>query len=117
MYSVHKHEAQKLNLPGRDVYAFIGGSRMPSERMTVGFTEVAPETEMTPHVHDDKEEIIFVIEGNGEAVVGDSTEKLEPYTAVLFPIGVSHVVKNFGKTPMRFVFMFNPPNDFGGALS
>jgi mannose-6-phosphate isomerase-like protein (cupin superfamily) len=70
---------------------------------------------MQPHTHDDKEEIIFVTDGYGEAVVGGSVEPLEANTAVVFPIGVEHVVKNRGKNPLRFVFMFNPPNDFGNV--
>lgn len=113
MYSVRKSESKLLDLPGRDVRVFIGTENLDSDHMTVGLTEVAPETEMTPHTHDDMEEIIFIIEGQGEAIVGDSVEKLEPFTAVKFPIGLSHVVKNQSKEIMRFVFCFNPPNDFG----
>lgn len=112
MYSIHKSEAKTLDLPGRFVHVFIGMDRLQSDRMTVGLTEVHPETAMAPHTHDDKEEIIFVIDGFGEAVVGDSVEKLEPNTAVVFPIGVEHTVKNKGRNPLRFVFMFSPPNDF-----
>jgi len=117
MYSVRKAEAKLLDLPGRDVRVFIGTgpafTNVSSDHLTVGLTEVGPEVSMTPHVHDDKEEIIFIVEGEGEAVVGDSVEKLEPFTAVKFPIGVTHVVKNTSKKTMRFVFCFNPPNSFG----
>jgi len=112
MYSIHKSDAKTLDLPGRFVHIFIGMDRLQSERMTVGLTEVHPETEMAAHTHDDKEEIIFVTDGYGEAIVGGSVEKLEPDTAVIFPIGVEHKVKNLGKNPLRFVFMFNPINDF-----
>lgn len=113
MYSIHKSEARMLDLPGRTVNVFVGCDKLQSDRMTVGLTEVPPETDMTPHVHEDKEEIIFVIEGYGEADVGGSLEKLEPYTAVVFPIGVTHVVRNKGRNPLKFVFMFNPTNNFG----
>ena len=112
MYSIHKSDAHSLDLPGRFVHVFVGMDKLESERMTVGLTEVHPETEMQPHTHEDKEEIIFVIDGYGEAVVGESVEKLEANTAVVFPIGLEHVVKNRGKNPLRFVFMFNPPNSF-----
>jgi len=112
MYSIHKSDARMLDLPGRIVNVFVGGGKLSSERMTVGLTEVNPETSMPPHTHSDMEEIIFVIEGYGEADVGGSIERLEPNTAVVFPIGVPHVVRNKSRNPMRFVFMFNPPNDF-----
>lgn len=115
MYSIHKSEAKKLDLKGRDVTVFVGCDKLKSDRMTVGLTEVAPMVSMTPHVHADKEEIIFILEGYGEAQVGDSLEKLEPYTAVVFPIGVPHVVRNLSRNTLKFVFMFNPTNDFADA--
>ncbi len=115
MYSIRKPEAKKLDLPGRIVRVFIGTEKLSSDRMTIGMTEVPPESSMTAHTHEDMEEIIFVVDGHGEAIVGDSVEKLEPNTAVLFPLGVSHVVKNTSKDVMKFVFCFNPPNNFGKA--
>jgi len=112
MYSLHKSEAKVLDMPARTINIFVGSDRLSSERMTVGLAEVHPETAMPSHVHEDMEEIIFVTDGYGEVDVGGSVEKLEPYTAVLFPIGVPHVVTNKGRNPLKFVFIFNPPNDF-----
>ena len=117
MYTVDKSKAKLLDLPGRDVRVFIGPNNkftdVKSNHLTIGLTEVPPETSMTPHSHDDMEEIIFIIKGEGEVTVGDSTEPLKPLTAVKFPIGVSHVVNNTSKEVMQFVFCFNPTNDFG----
>ena len=112
---VYREQSKELDLPGRTVRVFIGTEKLSSDRMTIGMTEVPPESSMTAHTHEDMEEIIFVVEGHGEAIVGDSVEKLEPNTAVLFPLGVSHVVKNTSKDVMKFVFCFNPPNNFGKA--
>lgn len=113
MYSARKSESKLLDLPGREVRVYVGTDFLYSDHMTMGMTEVPPESSMTPHTHDDKEEIIFVVQGTGESIVGESVEKLEPNTAVVFPIGVEHVVKNTSKEPMKFVFCFNPVNDFG----
>lgn len=115
MYSLPKSEAKVLDMPGRIINIFVGSEKLSSDRMTVGLTEVHPETAMASHVHEDMEEIIFVTEGHGEADVGGSIEKLEPNTAVVFPIGVPHVVVNKGSTPLMFVFIFNPPNDFSSV--
>jgi len=115
MYSIHKSEADKLSLVGRDVYVFIGSEKLKGENLTVGMTEVPPETAMKPHVHEDREEVIFIIEGTGEAIVGDSIEELRPETAVLFPIGVTHRVVNKSSGVLKFVFCFNPVNDFSGV--
>jgi mannose-6-phosphate isomerase-like protein (cupin superfamily) len=115
MYSVKYSESKRLDLPGRDVRVFIGADKVKSERMTVGLTEVPAHTAMTVHTHADMEEIIFVIQGFGKAIVGDSTERLEPNTAVIFPIGIPHQVFNESDVPLKFVFMFNPINDFSQA--
>ncbi|MFA7672138.1 MAG: cupin domain-containing protein, partial [Sphaerochaetaceae bacterium] len=60
--------------------------------------------------------IIFITKGTGVAIVGGSIEPLSPDTAVVFPVGVEHVVKNTGNETLEFVFMFNPVFDFGGLV-
>ena len=117
MHTVKINEAELMRLPKRDVRCFIGGEKMntpvKSDYMTMGMTEVPAETDMIPHTHEIEEEIIFIIEGIGEVTVGGVTETLEPYTAVKFPIGVEHQVRNTGNSAMKFVFMFSPVFNFG----
>ena len=115
MYSIHRSETKVLDMPGRIINIMVGSKKLSSERMTVGLTEVHPETTMAPHTHKDMEEIIYIIEGYGEANVGGSIEKLEPHTVVVFPIGVEHKISNKSRNPMRFVFVFSPPNDFSSV--
>jgi quercetin dioxygenase-like cupin family protein len=115
-YTVNYDEARKLNLIGRDVNIFIGiDTEVSSDHITMGLTEVPPHTAMDPHVHEDKEEIIYVIEGEGYSVVNDVKEKVEKYTAVLFPERITHQMVNDSDKTMKFVFMFNPVHDFAGA--
>lgn len=116
MYAVNKAHATVLDLPKRVVNVFIGGEAYKSDQMTMGKTVVEPHTNMDPHVHENEEEIIFVIKGSGEAIVGGVIEKMEPDTAVVFPKGVEHVVHNTGDTQLEFVFMFHPTFNFGGRI-
>jgi len=117
MYTVKRDQAELMQLPKRDVRCFIGPDKMntpvKSKHMTMGMTEVPAHVDMLPHLHDEEEEIIFIIEGTGEVTVGGVTETLEPFTAVKFPVTVEHQVRNTGDTVMKFVFMFNPPSTFG----
>jgi mannose-6-phosphate isomerase-like protein (cupin superfamily) len=112
MYTLHKSQGDRFDLPQRTVTVMVGPDKLKSENMTFGITEVAPETDMIPHTHDDGEEIIFILEGTGETTIGESTEKLEPDTVVVFPLYVEHQVRNTGKTPMKFAFCFNCVKDF-----
>ena len=117
MYTVKFDQAELLQLPKRHVRCYIGAEKMDtpvkSDRITMGMTEVPADTEMLPHTHDVEEEIIYVIEGTGEVTIGGVTETLEPLTAVIFPVGLEHQVKNTGDVPMKFVFMFSPVFNFG----
>lgn len=116
MYSINKDEATVLNLPKRVVNVFVGAKAYKSNHITMGKTIVEPHTFMDPHTHEKEEEIIFVTKGSGEAVVGGITEVLSPDTAVVFPVGVEHVVRNTGDDTLEFVFMFNPTFNFGGLV-
>ncbi len=116
MYSVTNDKATVLDLPKRTVRVFVGAQAYKSQHITMGKTVVEPHTYMDPHTHAEEEEIIFVTKGSGEAVVGGVTEPLSPDTAVVFPVGVEHVVRNTGDEPLEFVFMFNPTFNFGGLV-
>lgn len=119
MYAIHAKDGKLLDMPGRSVTAMIGGkggNLIPSNRITLGVTEVAPGTSMDPHVHIAKEEIVFVLEGEGEVRIGDVVEKMSPNVAVVFPEDVEHAVSNTGDKPLKFVFIFNPTHDFDGRI-
>ena len=116
MYSITSEQATRLELPKRVVNVFVGAAAYKSERITMGKTVVEPHVAMDPHVHENEEEIIFVIRGQGEAVVGGSLEPLRPDTAVVFPVGVEHRVANTGDEPLEFVFLFKPTYTFGGLI-
>ncbi len=116
MYSVTLDQATRLDLPKRSVHVFVGAKAYKSEHITMGKTVVEPHVAMDPHTHESEEEIVFIIRGKGEAVVGGSKEPLLPDTAVVFPVGVEHSIENTGEEPLEFVFMFNPTFNFGGRI-
>jgi len=117
MNTVKFEQAELLELPKRDVRCYIGSEKMDtpvkSDRITMGMTEVPPNTDMLPHMHEIEEEIIYVFEGTGTVTIGGVTETIEPLTAAIFPVGLEHQVRNTGDVPLKFVFMFNPAFNFG----
>ena len=113
MYSLHVSQAKVLNLPRRKVQVLVGNEKLSSKYMSIGITEVPPHTEMIPHTHKEEEEIIIVTQGYGKVKVGDSVEKLEPDTVVIFPKGKSHMVINESNEVMKFIFCFSPCHNFG----
>ena len=76
-----------------------------SRAAIVGEVLMAPGTSLDTHNHD-VEEAIFILEGNGEGVLGDANSKLEPGDTILAPPGVKHRINNTGAETMRFVFFY-----------
>ncbi len=116
MYSISEEKATTLNLPKRTVKVFVGAEAYKSKQMTIGKTIVPPHTEMQPHTHYNEEEIVFVIKGEGYAIINGIKEVLKPDTAVVFPTGLEHVVVNDSDDTLEFVFMFNPVFNFNGLI-
>ena len=55
------------------------------------------------------EEILYILEGEGEAWVDGEVGKFKTGDAVLFPINSKHMVRNTGTTSLRTCSIFSPP--------
>lgn len=61
-----------------------------------------------PHVHHANEEGFFILEGEVEFLLGDTTTVLGPGSFVHVPIGAVHTFTNVGSGPARWVGIFAP---------
>ncbi len=61
------------------------------------------------HVHDDHEETVYVIAGEGRMRLGDSWLELGPGALVHVPRGCPHAVE--ARTPLTALSIFTPPFD------
>ncbi|KKM10670.1 hypothetical protein SY88_12365 [Clostridiales bacterium PH28_bin88] len=59
-----------------------------------------------PHVHDAMEEVIYVLEGRGEAWVNGDVIPIEPGDALLMPMGVPHMIINPTEQRLRLICFF-----------
>jgi mannose-6-phosphate isomerase-like protein (cupin superfamily) len=90
---VRRDQAQVHEFPGRDWLLYVGLETSPAKNMTVGC----------------KEEIIYIVSGQGELVTPEGTVKLEPGTAVYIPAGLHHATVSHGPGPMEMVTSFSHP--------
>lgn len=76
--------------------------------MGMNITEVGS---MIPdHVHENSEEVLFLISGHAKIVIdGEGEWEIGPETAFYSPIGVKHRVENIGDEPLRIVWVYSPP--------
>jgi len=62
------------------------------------------------HVHEDSEEVLFLISGRAKLVIeGEGEWEIGPETAFYSPIGKSHRVENIGDEPLKLVWVYCPP--------
>lgn len=76
--------------------------------MGMNITEVGS---MIPdHVHEDSEEVLFLISGKAKIVIeGEGEWEIGPETAFYSPRGIKHRVENIGDEPLKLVWVYSPP--------
>ena len=67
-----------------------------------------PGTMVPPHIHKVEDELIYVVEGQLEATVGDQTYVLGPGDLVKMPRGVPHGIHMTGTGPAKTLWMVVP---------
>lgn len=77
----------------------------------------APEFEgVDPHTHDDLVDAFFVLEGEGEFVVGDEMRRAGPGWFLAAPPGARHGFSNPGPEDLRMLNLHAPDAGFAGRL-
>ncbi|HEX9038779.1 MAG TPA: cupin domain-containing protein [Ktedonobacterales bacterium] len=62
-----------------------------------------------PHIHEDADEAIYVLEGMLEMTVGDQRLTGSAGAVMLVPKGTLHALANAGSGPTRFLIILSPP--------
>lgn len=101
-----KNIAQKAQFPeGR-----MGKVRLAAgEFLYAGLNCFAPGQAHHAHTHADQDKLYYVVEGRGEATLGDDVSPVEAGDLVLAPAGVVHGMANTGAEPLIVLTLFAPP--------
>jgi mannose-6-phosphate isomerase-like protein (cupin superfamily) len=81
----------------------------PSNMFAFGIQVLPPGCHVRDHGHARNDEILFIYEGTGEAVVDGVRHRLEPGSTVVLGRFVSHTILNDGPSDMKFAWFFTPP--------
>ncbi len=68
-----------------------------------------PGQEHKAHVHADQDKLYVVLEGAGEATVGEETAAVTAGDVVLARAGVMHSMRNSGPARLTVMVVFGPP--------
>jgi mannose-6-phosphate isomerase-like protein (cupin superfamily) len=87
-------------------YLRILGGPPESVTMRSGYVVLLPEKSVGSHNTEGYEEMVVVLDGEGEILFGDgSVLQLKPYVAAYCPPDTEHDVRNTGNMPLRYVYV------------
>ncbi len=112
MKIVHLRKAKALKGNRSRSFQLLTPDTVGTEHMLVTYVEILPGGSTPPHAHGKAvESMYFIVEGRGEAISGKETRAVGPDTAVYFPPGSRHGIRNLGKTKLRYLACHVPPYD------
>lgn len=113
MKTVNEKDVKPLEFPGRTLTVLFSPEN-GCRQMTVAISKV-PIGGMLPwHIHEEADEIIYVMQGEGMAFHEDLENPVEIYQgkALYIPKGKKHSLENKGSVEMRLYCTFSPAVTF-----
>jgi mannose-6-phosphate isomerase-like protein (cupin superfamily) len=90
-------------------YQLIGPDNVGSRKFLVTVVDVKPGGSTRPHEHRTVESMYYILEGRGEVLSGREKRVLGRDTAIYFPAGSTHGIRNVGRTRLRYLSCHAPP--------
>lgn len=82
----------------------------PQAEQTFGIVEIQAHQKNALHIHPNCEELLYVLSGSCEHIVGDSKVVLHPGDLLRVPRGVKHQAIVLGNEPLRAVISYSSPD-------
>jgi mannose-6-phosphate isomerase-like protein (cupin superfamily) len=95
--------------------SFFRQTLVTGEQAQVVVMTIQPGEEIGEETHDG-DQILFFVEGLGEAIVGGEVESVGPNDMVFVPAGALHNFVNTGSEPLRLVTTYAPPEHPDGTV-
>ena len=90
----------------------VGGvSPIQAESFCLGHVTLEPAGGQVPWHNHVQEEIYFILEGTGEACLGEERQIVTSGQALYIPSGIFHQLTNTGDAPLRMLYCFGPAGD------
>ena len=75
-----------------------------------------PSEEIGAEVHDAVDQLLYVVTGEGVAVIGDAEEPLGKGAMFCVPAGTTHNLINTGTEPLKLLTVYSPPQHAAGTV-
>lgn len=90
-------------------YQLIGPDALGSRKFLITLVDIRPLGGTPLHEHKTIESMYFILEGRGEVVTHREKKALGADTAIYFPAGGSHGIRNVGRGHLRYLSCHAPP--------
>lgn len=77
---------------------------------------IAPGESIGAETHPDHDQVLFFVDGEGEAVLDGESSPVGPGDFVFVHAGVHHDFRNTGDTPLRIATAYAPPEHEPGTV-
>jgi mannose-6-phosphate isomerase-like protein (cupin superfamily) len=67
-------------------------------------------------VHSNTDQLLFFVDGQGEAILNGETRKVEEHDVVFVPAGTTHNFKNIGDEALKLFTVYAPPAHPDGTV-
>ena len=102
-----KEAGQRARTPFGELVWKMAADTMDGAEMTFGTCMIEPGKRNPLHSHPDCEEILYLLKGRCEHLLGDELISMEEGDAIRIPRGVRHWAKNVGEEPLLALIVFS----------
>ena len=96
----------------RRTQALVGGaSSLQARNFCMGYVTLEPRGGQVPWHNQEQEEVYFIVEGTGEACLGQERQTLRAGQAVYIPPRVFHQLTNLGEEPLILIYVYGPAGE------
>ncbi len=106
---VYEDQITVQHLPGRDLRWLFTPDTDADRPFSMNVVVIKPGCTVSPaHSHPEKEEVIYIVSGEGKAFIDGQVYDIREGTAVRFTKRSVHMLRNTGAVDMKVVCFFTP---------
>lgn len=110
---IHAEDAPRDNAEGRDHVWHSNPGLTPTEDLLFVHVTVPPGGGHSFHNHPNKEEVIYILEGEAEQWLEQEKQNLGPGSSVFIPKSAVHATFNRSDKELRFIAVITPCSSEG----
>ena len=107
---ININDVEPIKLEGRDLRWIITKETIGAEQMSIAVMHCFPNAIVKPlHAHKDIEEVIYILEGQGQCWIDEELVDFKKGDAVFFPANSKHQVRNTSDEMLQTLSIFSQP--------